>query len=50
MKKERHWKSVWAEKAQIERPQDRLPRGIKRVPISKPYGLTQDEMPLYSRS
>lgn len=41
------WKREWAEKVQIERPRDRLPRGMKQVPITKPYGLMLDEMPHY---
>ena len=42
-----NWKREWAEKAGIERPRDRLPRGMKSVPITKPYGLMLDEMPHY---
>jgi hypothetical protein len=45
-----NWKHDWAESAQAVRPRDRLPRGVKRAPLTKPYGLITDEMPLYARS
>lgn len=39
------WRKDWGRKAKLERPNDRLPRGIKAASITEPYGLMWDEFP-----